>query len=122
MNYTTGKLSSGDTVPVRSSAGGAAVDGVVQVANGALVDIRIPSTGTMLANGDTVVVKNSAGTTVTGTHTAEVSAGVLADVKLASTVAGVVSGVDIVVPVTGVYATKITPTVVAGVITAIVLS
>lgn len=41
---------------------------------------------------------------------------------LTATQAIVDSGVDIVVPVTGTYATKITPTVVGGVITGFVLS
>lgn len=81
----------------------------------------LPATQAIVLNAGTVNVENSAGN-LDSPATAVVAASVLTSVKLAATKTIVTSGVDLVVPVTGVYATKATPTVVNGVITGIVLS
>ena len=123
MTFTAGKLSNGDLITVRNSAGGSSHDAVAEVANGNLVDVRIASTAALVDNSGAVVVKNSAGTTVAGTHTAEVAAGLLTDVKLAATVAPIVSGGTVTgVAPTGAYTNTVTFTVAAGVVTAIALS
>lgn len=74
-------------------------------------------------DGATVVVHNSAGSTVAGTHVAEVAGGALTDVKLASTVAPVTNGqvLNGVTP-SGTYVSHITFTVTNGAITAVALS
>lgn len=116
-------VANGATVAVHNSAGGDSHNATAEVAASTLTDVKFAATIAMVDNADTVVVKNSAGTTITGTHSAEVALGVLTDVKLASTVAGVVSGSTLTgVTPSGVYATTITFTVAAGVITAVVLS
>lgn len=81
----------------------------------------LPATQAIVANGNTVAVRNSAGA-ASHNGTAVVAGGAVTGVNLAATVAMVDSGTAITVPVTGTYATKITPTVVAGVITGFVLS
>lgn len=81
----------------------------------------LPATQAIVLNGGTVNVENSAGN-LDSPATAVVAGSALTSVKLAATKTIVTSGVDLVVPVTGVYATKATPTVVNGVVTAIVLS
>jgi hypothetical protein len=112
-----------DTVVVHNSAGSAvAGTHTAEVALGVLTDVKLASTIAPVANSATVVVKNSAGTTVTGTHTAVVAAGVLTDVALASTVAPIVNGGTSSVTPSGTFATTVTFTVAAGVITAIALS
>jgi len=81
----------------------------------------LPDTQAIVLNAGTVNVENSPGN-LDSPATAVVAGGVLTSVKLASTKTIVTTAVDLVVPVTGVYVTKATPTVVNGVITAIVLS
>lgn len=68
---------------------------------------------------DVIAVKNSA-VTVSINGVAKLDDSVVS-VELPATVALVSNGVGLVVPVTGTYATKATPTVVNGVITGIVL-
>lgn len=123
MEKILGKLSNGDPVSVHNSAGTVSYDGRAEMANNALIDVRLESAVVLVNNGDAVVVKNSAGTTVAGTHTAEAAAGVLTDVKLAATVAPVTNGQALTgVTPSGSYTNTVTFTVAAGVITAIVLS
>lgn len=81
----------------------------------------LPATKAIVTEGDVLTLKNSAGTAVPGVTTVHVAASVVT-ANLAATVATVANGVDIVTPVTGVYATKIKATVVNGVITGFVLS
>lgn len=80
-----------------------------------------PAGSAVVANDATVVVKNSTGATVAGTHTAVVTGSTLTNIKLAATVAPVVTGLvaDVVVTGTG---TKLTLTVAGGKITGAVLS
>lgn len=80
----------------------------------------LPDTQVVVTNDDTVVVKNSVGTTVPGTHKAEVAAGALTDVKLAATIAPVASGA-LAVAATG-TGTTVTLTVTNGAISAVALS
>lgn len=119
---TSAIVANGATVSVRNSAGVAAHSGTAVVTTGTLTGINLPATTAMVDASAVVTVKNSAGTTVTGSHTATVAAGVLSDVKLASTIAAIASGTKVnavAVTGTGNFATF---TVVNGVITAIVLS
>jgi len=70
-----------------------------------------------------IAVANSASVAIAGTHTADVAGGALTRIRLATTVAPVVSGVKVTMPnVTGTYVNGITFTVVNGVITAAVAS
>lgn len=80
--------------------------------------IILPPTVT---NGASVAVVNSASAAI-ATGTATVSGSTLTNIKLPSTTAGVNSTVAVTCTVTGTYVSKFTPTVVNGVITAIVLS
>lgn len=76
-----------------------------------------PAGDTLLEHADYV-----AGTIPTAYNAVtEIDPNNIPDQSLSATQAVIDSGVDIVVPVTGVYATKITPTIVAGVITGFVL-
>lgn len=113
----------GDTVAVHNSAGADSHNATAEVSGNTLSDVKFAATVAMVDNADTVVVHNSAGSNIAGTHTAEVALGVLTDVKLASTVAAVINGGTLTgVTPTGTYATTITFTVAAGVITAVALS
>lgn len=80
----------------------------------------LPDSQVVVSDAQTTAVKNSAGADVPGVHTAVVSAGALTNIKLAATVAPVVSGLQ-TVAATG-TGTKVTLTVAAGKISAIALS
>lgn len=115
-------VSNGGNVTVKNSAGTVTKVGVATVAASAITGIALAATEAIVSNAGAVVVQNSAGAAVTGTHPATVAAGVVSNVKLAATVAPVVSGVKVnagTVSGTGNFATI---TVAAGVITGIVLS
>jgi len=115
-------VANGGTVVVQNSALNDAHNATATVTGQMLTNVALAATTAIVDNNDVEVVTNSAGTTVTGTHNAIVTAGALASVKLASTVAPLVSGVKIVAPVTGTFVNGFTPTVVNGVITGVVLS
>lgn len=112
----------GATVAVVNSANADSHNATATVTGTTLTNVKLPATVAFVDNTDTVVMQNSAGTVIAGTHTATVAAGAVSNVKLASTVAALTSGVKvnaISVTGTGKFATF---TVVAGVITAIVLT
>lgn len=115
-------VANGATVAVVNSASADSHNATATVAGATLTNVKLAATVAFVDNTDIVTMQNSAGAAVAGTHTATVTAGVLSNVKLASTVAPVVSGVKVnagTVTGTGNFATI---TVVAGVITGIVLS
>lgn len=109
------------TLSITNSAGADGHTATLTVAGSAVTAAKFAATVAVLDNADTVNVENSAGN-LDSPGTVAVALGVVTNVRLASTKTIVTSGVDLTVPVTGVYATKATPTVVNGVITAIVLS
>jgi len=78
------------------------------------------SGGVEVNEDDVIAVKNSANT-VSVNGTAKINGGVV-DVELPATEALIANAVDLTVPVTGAYTTKIHATVVNGAITGFVLS
>lgn len=76
-----------------------------------------------VANGSVVnVVKSDGGSLGGGAASAAVSASTLNNVKLASLATIIITGSKITAPVTGTGTTGVTPTVVNGVVTGLVLS
>lgn len=119
---TNAVVAQADAINVINSAGTITIPSTADVALGVVTDIRMRTTSTALSQDNTVQVTNSALAAVAGSHRANVAAGVLTQVALASTVAPLVSDVKVVVPVSGSVATGFTPTIVDGVITSILLS
>lgn len=123
LGPTQAIVTDAQSVSVRTRNGTITATSVANVSGGSLGTITLPTQTTLVVNNDSMPVQNSAGTAVAGTHPATVGAnGGVTAVKLASTVAPVVSGVKInagTVTGSGNFATI---TVANGVITGIVLS
>jgi hypothetical protein len=126
--YTNGPIdptetvvTNAQTVNVENSAGNLDSPATAVVAAGVLTSVKLGATKTIATHGDTINVENSAGA-LDSPATAVVAAGVITGVNLGSTKTILTSGTKInAVSVTG-SGNFATPTIVNGVITAIVLS
>lgn len=114
-------IQTGTTIPIRSSAGVSMGTASAVVQGGAVAYAALPATSAVVSNAAAVPVRNSAGANAVSA-TAVIANGALAGVNLPATHALLQSGVALTLPVTGVIGTKITPTIVAGVITGFALS
>lgn len=120
---TAAMISNNNTVSVMTSAGtvtGAAGTAYVD-GNSTLGGIKLPTTTAPVPDGATIATANSAGVAVGASGTAVVSGGLMTGFKLPATTAPIVNGTAVTCTVTGTYVNKITPTVVNGVLTGIVL-
>ena len=116
---TSAIVTNASTLAIENSAGADSHNVTLTVAANAVTAAKLAATVAFVDNADAITVQNSAGAAVAGTHSASVTAGVVANVKLAATIAPVASGFSMAVTGTGTTATL---TVTNGVITAITLN
>ncbi len=87
-------VTSGDSVPILSAAGGATgVNGTASITAGVFTGNLTPATIGLLVNGGVVGVANSAGATIDASAVVTVSNNIVVNAKLASTIAAIANGV-----------------------------
>lgn len=116
-------VSDAGTQVVSSSAGVSyAVSGTYTIASNVIISFKLPATAAVITQGQTVTVRNNAGGGQTASATAVISAGAITGFNLSSNTTALITAIKLTVPVTGTFVNGFTPTIVAGVITGIVLS
>lgn len=115
-------VTTGNTLPVKNSAGTVTKNGTATVAANAVTGVALPATSAIVDNGASAVLRTSGGLATGSTVTATVAGGLLSNVRLSAITGVVVNAVKVSgITVSG-TGPVVTFTVADGVITGITLS